>query len=86
MNGTRWFEKFEDGNTWLCYEQVDVDGNVLNDFCGLEDNCRGMSLPLVLEVTWPWQLRAVLYLVGLLYRSISSTDSLHQLINMTLIF
>ena len=83
MNGTRWFEKFEDGNTFLCYEQVDVDGNVVSDsqFCGLEDNCRGMSLPLVLEVTWPWQLRAVLYLVGLLYRSLSSTDSHHQRIN-----
>ena len=68
MNETRWFGKFEDDNTYLCYTKV-VGGNVVEDFCGLEDSCRGMSLPVVLEVTWPWQLRAVLYLIGLLYRS-----------------
>ena len=75
MNDTRWFEKFEDGNTYLCYEKM-VGGNVVEDFCGLEDSCRGMSLPIVLEVTWPWQLRAVLYLIGLLYRSTVYCSSL----------
>ena len=68
MNETRWFEKFDDGNTYLCYTKV-VNGDLKDEFCGLEDACRGMSLPIFLEVTWPWQLRAVLYLVGLLYRS-----------------
>ena len=74
MNETRWFEKFDGGNTYLCYTKV-VEGIVVDDFCGLEDSCRGMSLPIVLEVTWPWQLRAVLYLVGLLYRSLWLTDT-----------
>merc|ERR1719211_42013 len=26
-----------------------------------------MALPLFMELTWPWQLRSALYLIGLLY-------------------
>jgi len=37
------------------------------EFCGRKDECQGMVLPLFLEITWPWQVRAVLYLMGLLY-------------------
>ena len=65
MSETKWFEKFEGDSAYLCYQ------NATHNWCGEEDSCRGMSLPIVLEVTWPWQLRAVLYLVGLLYRSLS---------------
>lgn len=59
----RWFENA----TNVCYENL-ADGT--KSFCGEKDEChgKGMVLPLFLEVTWPWQLRAVLYLVGLLYR------------------
>merc|ERR1712130_718182 len=37
-------------------------------FCGQEEDCYiGMALPFINESTWDWRLRAVLYLVGLLY-------------------
>jgi len=58
-----WVEK---NATQVCYEEY-VDGNVANSFCGLRDDCQGMLLPLVLEITWSRQFRAVLYFVGLLY-------------------
>ena len=40
-------------------------------FCGQEEDCYiGMALPFINESTWDWRVRAVLYLVGLLYRSV----------------
>ena len=40
-------------------------------FCGPEEDCYiGMALPFFNESTWDWRVRAVLYLVGLLYRSV----------------
>jgi len=37
-------------------------------FCGQEEDCYiGMALPFINESTWDWRVRAVLYLVGLLY-------------------
>ena len=40
-------------------------------FCGQEEDCYiGMALPFINESTWDWRGRAVLYLVGLLYRSV----------------
>ena len=55
---------FENGSS-VCFVRPETD-----PWCGEKDEChgKGMVLPLFLEVTWPWQLRAVLYLVGLLYR------------------
>ena len=41
-------------------------------FCGQEEDCYiGMALPFINESTWDWRVRAVLYLVGLLYRSVT---------------
>ena len=55
---------FENGSS-VCFVRPET-----GSWCGEKDEChgKGMVLPLFLEVTWPWQLRAVLYLVGLLYR------------------
>jgi len=53
---------WSENETNVCYH---VDGE--EKFCGLKDECQGMVLPLFLEITWPWQMRAVLYLIGLLY-------------------
>lgn len=55
-----------ENSTSVCYESLEAGGT---SFCGEKDDChmKGMVLPLFLEVTWPWQLRAVLYLIGLLY-------------------
>ena len=63
MTDSYWVENA----TSICYESQTPG---VQSFCGLKDEChgKGMVLPLVLEVTWPWQLRAVLYLIGLLYR------------------
>ena len=36
--------------------------------CGLKDGCHGLLLPLFFEMTWDPNLRAALYLIGLLYR------------------
>ena len=41
-------------------------------FCWQEEDCYiGMALPFINESTWDWRVRAVLYLVGLLYRSVT---------------
>jgi len=61
MDDYRWYVN-ENGTRQLCYEEVGAP-----PVCGKMDDCTGMVLPLFLEVTWPWQFRAVLYLVGLLY-------------------
>ena len=37
-------------------------------WCGRRDNCTGMALPLVLEITWSFEFRAFLYFIGLIYR------------------
>ena len=50
-----------ENETFVCYEEQG------KSWCGRKDECQGMALPLFLEITWPWQLRAVLYLIGLLY-------------------
>ena len=52
----------------VCYEELGGSGS--NHFCGLRDNCQGIVLPLFLEITWSTQLRAALYFIGLLYRSV----------------
>jgi len=57
-----WVENF----THVCYEEESF-GSVTTQFCGLRDNCQGMVLPLVLEITWSKGFRATLYLIGLLY-------------------
>ena len=53
--------------THLCYENETTKLT----FCGFRDknDCdeKGLLLPLVLEVTWPREARAVLYFVGLIY-------------------
>merc|ERR1712038_2078557 len=46
----------------ICYQ------NETAKFCGVEEDCYiGMALPFINESTWDWRVRAVLYLVGLLY-------------------
>merc|ERR1712156_352208 len=46
----------------ICYQ------NETTKFCGVEEDCYiGMALPFINESTWDWRVRAVLYLVGLLY-------------------
>ena len=56
--------------TNICYSVADSDGIAAVEFCGRKDRCSslGMVLPLFMEMTWPWQLRAALYLIALLYR------------------
>ena len=56
--------------TNICYSVADSDGIAENVFCGRKDRCSslGMVLPLFMEMTWRWQLRAALYLIALLYR------------------
>ena len=56
--------------TNICYSVVDSDGIAGVDFCGRKDRCSslGMVLPLFMEMTWSWQMRAALYLIALLYR------------------
>ena len=52
----------------ICYQ------NETTKFCGVEEDCYiGMALPFINESTWDWRVRAVLYLVGLLYRSVTMT-------------
>ena len=52
----------------ICYQ------NETAKFCGVEEDCYiGMALPFINESTWDWRVRAVLYLVGLLYRSVTMT-------------
>ena len=48
----------------LCYD--DPSDPALS-WCGKKDNCNGLLLPLFFEMTWGSELRAVLYLVGLVY-------------------
>ena len=52
---------WSENSTHVCYEQSQTT------FCGERDNCQGMVLPLVLEITWSREVRAALYLLGLLY-------------------
>lgn len=61
----RWTENA----TNICYYETDENGIASVSFCGKKDQCSniGMVLPLFMELTWPWQLRAALYLIGLLY-------------------
>lgn len=49
-------------DTHMCYGEVGKDV----EYC---DNChdKGLLLPLFLEVTWPKEVRALLYFVGLIY-------------------
>ena len=56
--------------TNICYSVAGTDGIAEVEFCGRKDRCSslGMVLPLFMEMTWPWQLRAALYLIALLYR------------------
>ena len=55
----------EDNSSLLCY----TDNTTSTTWCGAKDEChqKGLLLPLFLEVTWPKEVRAVLYFVGLLY-------------------
>eukprot|EP00090_Calanus_glacialis_P017020 TRINITY_DN265_c0_g1_i1.p1 TRINITY_DN265_c0_g1~~TRINITY_DN265_c0_g1_i1.p1 ORF type:complete len:852 (+),score=219.25 TRINITY_DN265_c0_g1_i1:267-2822(+) len=55
-----------ENSTHVCYEE-EMAGSVTSHFCGLRDDCQGMVLPLVLEITWSKQFRAALYFIGLLY-------------------
>ena len=50
----------------ICYKNETAG----TGWCGPQEQCydSGMVLPLVNESTWDWRLRAVLYLIGLLYR------------------
>ena len=59
-NGSYW----SGNNSHLCYQQ---DPSTF--WCGPKDECaqKGILLPIFLEVTWPREARAVIYLVGLLY-------------------
>ena len=56
--------------TNICYSVADSNGVAEMEFCGRKDRCSslGMVLPLFMEMTWTWQLRAALYLIALLYR------------------
>ena len=57
-----WFRK--DGE--ICYRNETGQDPI---FCGQQEDCFiGMALPFINESTWDWRVRAVLYLVGLLYR------------------
>jgi len=53
--------------THVCYEEELAGVTTTNSFCGQRDNCTGTALPLVLEITWSREFRAVLYFVGLIY-------------------
>jgi len=53
--------------THVCYEEYNEEGSVSKSFCGLRDDCQGMVLPLVLEITWSKEFRGVLYFLGLIY-------------------
>jgi len=56
-----WFRK--DGE--ICYRNETGQDPI---FCGQQEDCFiGMALPFINESTWDWRVRAVLYLVGLLY-------------------
>jgi len=49
----------------ICYRN-ETGGDPI--FCGQQEDCYiGMALPFINESTWDWRVRAVLYLVGLLY-------------------
>jgi len=52
--------------THVCYEEYEGE-SVSKSFCGLRDDCQGMVLPLVLEITWSKEFRGVLYFLGLIY-------------------
>ena len=62
--------KWTENSTNICYYESLDDGSTAVQFCGKKDQCSyiGMVLPLFMELTWPWQMRAALYLIGLLYR------------------
>jgi len=59
------FYLWTENRTNICYEDDDLGIS----WCGKKDRCMGAGLwlPWVSEITWAWQTRAVLYLIGLLY-------------------
>ena len=66
----QWFREPGQGDLpgQICFRN-ETGGDPL--FCGQEEDCYiGMALPFINESTWDWRVRAVLYLVGLLYRSV----------------
>ena len=73
-----------ENETNICYWKTDPDGITQQEFCGRKDRCSslGMVLPLFMEMTWPWQMRAALYLIALLYR----LDAFHKCFDFFLIF
>ena len=54
---------WNENETHVCYKEENA-----GSFCRLRENRQGMVLPLVQEITWSRELRAALYLIGLLYR------------------
>ena len=60
------FYVWTENSTNICYS--DEDQGVF--WCGNKDKCmaKGLWLPWINESLIPWQARAVLYLIGLLYR------------------
>ena len=59
------FDQWRNNGSHLCFAE-----NVTGDLqCAELDPChtKGIILPLFLEVTWPRELRAVIYFVGLIY-------------------
>jgi len=52
--------------THVCYAEEEA-GTLTRSFCGHRDNCQGMVLPLVLEITWSKEFRGALYFIGLIW-------------------
>ena len=69
--------------THVCYEEELAGVTTTNSFCGQRDNCTGTALPLVLEITWSREFRAVLYFVGLIYRCVVQYK-VYQMTQMTM--
>jgi len=58
-------EEWYENSTTICYKSGNEE---VQEWCGDKDKCHsGLLLPLFLEVTWPKELRAVLYFIGLCY-------------------
>lgn len=57
---------WNDNGSHLCYTE---EGSSVNSWCGQKDDCmqKGLLLPLFFEGSWPRELRAVLYFIGLIY-------------------
>ena len=60
-----WSRVYDNNTASLCF--TNEDDGILH--CGEIDDCaqKGILLPIFIEVTWPREARAVLYLVGLIY-------------------